>query len=397
MSGSRTYELRNRLLVTILILAVYLTGRIVPLYGIDQAAYRAETLSAQTLMDSMISGTRYGVFALGIMPYITSNLIIWIFTVLRGAKYRARVSMRRQERITAALMLGIAFASACSRRNGLIFAPSLLSTQTLRSIAVLEMVLGATVVYWLAGWNKERGIGATTPMIYVNIVSQLITTGRNSTWEQLRIPVVLSLAVATVIFLMEQVIIRIPVQRVSIHNLYADKSYIPFKLNPIGIMPVMFALSFFMIPRELARVLLGIAGENRMLRTFYERMNLNDPIGAAVYLAGIFTLNIVFSFVMIAPGELAEQLQRTGDSIVNVYAGKKTRQYLRGKLFLLAILSGSVMCLMMGISLYLALKQEIAPELALLPATAMILTGLLCPLYREIKSYWKFDSYSFFL
>lgn len=397
MSGSRTYELINRLLITILILAVYMTGRIVPLYGIDQTAYRAETLSAQTLMDSMISGTRYGVFALGIMPYISSNLIIWIFTALRGAKFRARLSIRRQERITTALMLGIAFASAWSRSSDLIFVPSYLSAQTLRGIAVLEMVMGATVIYWFAGWNKERGIGGTTPIILVNIVTQLIATGREFTWGQLRIPVVLSLAVAAVIFLMEQVIIHIPVQRVSINNQYADKNYIPFKLSPIGIMPVMFALSFFMIFRELARALLWIAGKNSMLHTFYERMNLNDPVGATVYLAGIFTLNIVFSFVMIAPGELADQLQRAGDSIVNVYAGKKTRRYLRGRLFLLAIFSGIVMCLMMGISLHLALKGEIAPELALLPATVMILTGLLCPLYLEIKSYWKFYSYSFFL
>lgn len=181
MSGSRTYELINRLLITILILAVYMTGRIVPLYGIDQTAYRAETLSAQTLMDSMISGTRYGVFALGIMPYISSNLIIWIFTALRGAKFRARLSIRRQERITTALMLGIAFASAWSRSSDLIFVPSYLSAQTLRGIAVLEMVMGATVIYWFAGWNKERGIGGTTPIILVNIVTQLIATGREFT------------------------------------------------------------------------------------------------------------------------------------------------------------------------------------------------------------------------
>ena len=196
---------------------------------------------------------------------------------------------------------------------------------------------------------------------------------------------------------MENAIIRVPVQRVSIHNTYADKSCIAFKLDPIGVMPVMFAVSFFMIPQLIVRFLLTLYEKNSTLQQVQERLNLTDSMGAAIYLGIIFTLNMLFSFIMFSPGDMAENLQKGGDSIVGIYAGKKTKRYLRRLLLLLCIFSGCILCLLMGISLGMSLKGEISAELALFPATGTILTGILCPLYREIKTYWKFDSYSFFM
>ena len=108
-------------------------------------------------------------------------------------------------------------------------------------------------------------------------------------------------------------------------------------------------------------------------------------------------MNIIFSFIMLSPGEMAEQLQKGGDSIVGVYAGKRTKRYLRRKLLILSVFSGFVLCFLMGIPLNMSLRGEIPSDLALMPATAMILIGIICPLYQEVKAYGKFDSYSFFI
>lgn len=129
----------------------------------------------------------------------------------------------------------------------------------------------------------------------------------------------------------------------------------------------------------------------------YEKLNLTDVTGVVVYLGIIFALNLIFSFIMLMPGGMAEQLQRGGDSIVGIYAGKKTKRFLRRKLLLLSIISGCILSSMMGISLNRALRGEISSELALFPATGMILAGMLCSLYREIKIHRKFDAYSFFI
>lgn len=376
-----------------------MAGRSLLLYNVDQSAYQLEELNSQNIILSMISGDRYRytVFALGIMPYITATLILWIFAFIRGSEFRSRFSPQKMERYTFRLMLVIAFASAISCAGDLMFQESRLDGPILRMIAVAEMIAGAVVIYKLANLNKNHGIGMQMPIILVNIVDNLAATIQRVPWEQLQKPVELCLAMAAVILIMENVMIRIPVQRVSIHNIYADKSYILFKLDPIGVMPIMFAVSFFMIPQLIVRFLLFLYRDNGTLQLIYDNLNLTTMTGAAVYLGIIFTLNIAFSFIMVAPGEMAEQLQKAGDSIVNVYAGKKTRRYLRRKLLLLTLISGSIMCLMMGISLGLSLAGEIAPDLALFPATSMILTGILCPLYREVKAYWTFDSYALFI
>lgn len=399
MKRKKTWELGRRCLLTALVLAVYMAGRSLLLYHVDPAAYQLEELNAQNIIASMVSGDRYQytVFALGIMPYITSNLLIWLYTALRGSDFKSRVSPRKMERATLALMLAIAAVSAVSRAGELVFKPSGLNMWILQTIAAVELLLGAVVIYQLAKLNKDHGIGGNAPIILVNIADNLLSTVRKFSWQQLRMPAFLCLGMAMAVLIMENIIIRTPVQRVSIHNDYADKSYIAFKLDPIGMMPVMFAASFFMIPQSVVRLLLLMDRSNPVLRLLAEKLNLTDPIGANVYLGTIFLLNILFSFIMLEPGEMAKRLQKVGDSIVGVYAGKKTKWYLRRKLFLLAICSGVILCLLMGTSLALALNGAIPPELALFPASTTILTGLLCPLYQEIKAYKKFDSYSFFI
>ncbi len=399
LKNNKTHELRRRLLLTVLILAIYMVGRSLLLYNVDSSAYQLEELNSQNIMISMISGDRYQytVFALGIMPYITSMLIMWIYMAIRGAEFKARFSPQKTERVTLMLMTVIAAISAVSRADGLVFKESAIDTQTLKIIAVLEMIAGAAVIYKIAGINKEKGIGGQTPIILVNILDNLAATIQKFTWAELYKTVFLCLIMAAVILTMENTIIRIPIQRVSIHNIYADKSYIALKLDPIGVMPVMFAVSFFMIPQLVVRFILLFYEENSALQFIYEKLKLTTVPGIAIYLGTVFALNLIFSFIMLAPGDMADQLQKCGDSIVGVYAGKKTKRYLRRKLLILTFFSGCVLCLLMGTSLALSFRGQISSELALLPSTAMILIGILCPLYREVKAYRKFDSYSFFI
>nr|WP_325186494.1 hypothetical protein [uncultured Oscillibacter sp.] len=369
------------------------------LYDIDLSAWLGDLRDPQDLLLSMVSGDRHRctVFALGVMPYITASLAVWIVLSVGGSGLRNRFSPQRTERFTLALALPLAAFSAVLRAWELPFRETFFDAGVLRIIAAAEMTAGAAVICLLAGVNRERGIGGHAPVLLVNIADNLLSTLHRFPWEQLRRLAALCVVMAAVVLVMENVIVRLPVQRVSIHSDYAEKSRIALKLAPIGVMPVMFAASFSALPRLLVRLLLFLGGENPALRRIYEALSLTRGPGAAVYVATVFLLNIAFSFAAVSPGEIADQLQRAGDSIVNVYAGVKTRRYLRGILLRLCLVSGSVLCLMMGCSLALALTGEIPAELALFPATAMILTGILYPLYREVRAYREFDSYSFFI
>lgn len=399
MKKAKTHELSKRLLFTVMILVIYMAGRSLLLYNIDLAAYQLEELDSQNIMISMISGDRYQytVFALGIMPFITSNLIMWLYTAVRGSEFKARLSPQKIERYSFFLMMVLAVIFAMFRVGGLVFKESKLDSGILKAIAVVEMIVGAVIIYKMVNLNKEYGIAAQTPIILVNILDNLFATIQKFTWGELSKLLPLSLAMVVIILIMENTLIRIRIQRVSIHSEYADKSYIAYKVDPIGVMPVMFAITFFMIPQLIVSFLLFLFEDTEKLQYIYSRMKMTDIVGVVIYLVIIFSLNILFSFIMLSPGETAEQLQKGGDSIVGIYAGRKTKKYLRKKLLVLCISSGGIFCLLMSISLGLSLQGKISPELALLPATAMILTGLLCNLYREVKAYRKFDSYSFFI
>ena len=292
-----------------LILAIYMVGRSFLLYNVDPAAYQLEELNSQNIVISMISGDRYQytIFALGIMPYITSTLIMWIYMAIRGTEFKARFSPQKMERVTLMLMTTIVVISAVSRADGLVFKESAMDIQTLKTIAVMEMTAGALIIYKMASMNKEWGIGGNTPIILVNILDNLAATIQRFTWVELQKPVFLCLIMAAVVLTMENVLIRIPVQRVSIHNIYADKSYIPLKLDPIGVMPVMFSTAFFMLPQLLIMALDFIFPMNEAIGWWRENLILTKPLGIAVYLVMIYVLTIGFSMLFIGPKEIAEQ------------------------------------------------------------------------------------------
>ena len=376
-----------------------MVGRSFLLFYVDASIYESATIDSQNIMLQMISGDRYRytIFALGIMPYIMASLIVWLVMALLGSEVRSRISPQKTKKITVFVLLLLAIALAISRANELIFRESDIDDNILKVIAIIEMVVGAFIIYKMAEVNKEHGIAGQTPLILVNILDGLIKTLQKHTMVELSIPFILCVIFMGIILIMENIILRIPVQRVSIHNIYADKNYIGFKLNPIGVMPVMFSTAFFMVPQLIIKFLVNLFEDNRILTEIGEQLNFTTELGVATYLCIVFLLTVVFSFIMLSPGEMAEQLQKGGDSIVGVYAGKKTKWYLRRKLLTLSTISGGMLSLLMGISLSISLRGKMASDLAMLPSTAMILVGLACTLYQEVKTYWRFDSYKAFI
>ena len=111
-----------------------MAGRSILLYCVDPAAYQLEELDTQNIMASMISGDRYQytVFALGVMPYIMSSLLMWLYAAIRGSDYKSRISPRKMSQATLALMMVIASVSALSRAGDLVFKEYFLDARVLR-------------------------------------------------------------------------------------------------------------------------------------------------------------------------------------------------------------------------------------------------------------------------
>jgi preprotein translocase subunit SecY len=397
MDIRKTHELYKRLAFTILIVLLYLIGRSIPLFGIETDLL--PKTDAQSIMNIMFSGDRYQItiMALGIMPYINASLIVQVVTALRSQEARAKISKQKQDQWMFIVALFIAVFMAFVQSQSLNFKAGSLNLNILRMIAALEMFCGAMFIFFLCDRNEKFGIGLSMPIILVNIITTL--SGNLSRNHFLRYPVLFIICglIILITLYFENSIIKIPLQRVSIHNIHADKNYMAYKRNPVGIMPVMFASSAFLLPQYLFRFLHFLFPKNKTILLINRNMTLNATVGIVIYLILIFLLSLLFSFIMLNPNESARQLRKNGDSIIGIYAGRKTRNYLVFLVLNLSIKSGLLQCACMAIPLIMSYFGRIPHELAMLPSTAMILVSIISSLVQEIMTYFRYDAYRFFL
>ena len=126
-------------------------------------------------------------------------------------------------------------------------------------------------------------------------------------------------------------------------------------------------------------------------------MTLTKSLGIGIYIVILFVLTILFAFVMVNPEELSEHLQKSGDSIRGIRAGKETRRYLRKNLIQFSLLSSLVMSFCVGLPMWLQVRGGLSPALSVLPSSVMIATGIWSGLYQEFTALKKFDSYKSFI
>ena len=234
-------------------------------------------------------------------------------------------------------------------------------------------------------------------LIYINIIDGMRTNLSKHSWAELQMPLLFSLLVVFIMILLENTEKRIPMQRIAVYNIYGDKNYQAIKMNPIGIMPVMFASAFSMLPRFVVSLLLMIWPNQSCLLWFEENAVLTRPLGIGIYIACLFILTIIFSIIFINPSEISEQLLKSGDSIVNIHTGRDSRRYLWKNVILISMFSATVMSVCMGIPMCLQLIGKYNNSLIMIPASVMMMTGMWCTLFQEIKGFKSLDAYEPFI
>lgn len=388
-----------KLLFTGIIFLIYVTGRFIPLYGVDTRAYQGRILDADSLLMQVIGGDtyQYSIFALGISPYIISNMASQLVLLCMSSDYKAKVSPRKMQWVMLAGMLTLCILQAFIQVDQLLFAAEGNIVRLLKAVAFLEMIAGAVLMLWLADLNQKYGIGGVMVLILFNIATGIANTVKGHTGKELILPIVLSAVMFLVTLVLENTEKRIPLQRVSIHNIYADKNYMAIKYNPVGVMPVMFSTAFFMLPRLLVDLLRFFFPQNGDLVWWQENLVLTRPLGVVVYLITIYLLTIGFAMLMINPKDTMEQFLKSGDSIVNLHAGRPTRRYMRRTVFRISFFSATVLSVCLGIPLLLQLRGSIEGTLTMLPSQAMMLTGLVCNFHRELVAIHSYDAYEHFI
>ncbi len=393
-SNQKENAMKYKLAYTGLILLTYTLGKCIPLYGIDLTAYSYKSVGAEEILMQAISGDAYcsSIFALGIFPYMISSILVQIAFAVRGLFTKTRVSPKAMNKAMVTVMFVVAILQAMVQVPQLKFAVAEENLVYAELMAGLEMITGVMVIMWLSNRNGKYGVGGRMVVGLINIMERLSVTVLNHDMQKLALPLAVAAVVMLITLVMENAEMRIPVQRVSIHNVYADKNYMAIKLNPVGVMPVMFSSAVLMLLRLLVSLLGGLFTQYEGFMWLQMNMNLMNPVGIAMYIACEYLLTIGLAMLMVSPKDITEQFLKSGDSIVNLHAGRDTRRYLRSVMWRISLSSATIMGVCILVPLILQLRGNIDSTLTMLPSSAMMMTSFFCTIYRELVSIRKYDA-----
>lgn len=379
-------ELRNKVLFTLLVIALYQLGSNVPVPGIDFNAVRQFESGASGAGGvlgflNLFSGgalTRFAVFGLGIMPYITASIIIQLLTsvIPKLAQWRDEGAVGQKKITQTTRYFTVALAVMQSTGLAFVFhnggAGILPSGQNVDLIPnfnvprvlfiVVTMTAGTAFVMWLAELITIRGIGqGMSILIFASVVAGIPGGGR-IIYEQAGIAkftviCVLALVILVSIVFVEQGQRRIPVtfpRRMVGRQLYGgETTHIPLKVNQAGVVPIIFASSILYFPVLLSNVIPG-AG----FRAFVNNHLVSPTSFVYIGVYGVLIVLFTFFYVQVAfdPYQQADVLRKQGGYIPGIRPGQATERYL-SKILSRITLPGS---------LFLAV-------VALLPAIALAL------------------------
>lgn len=396
---AKEHILLYKILYSLMVMFVYMIGRNIPLYGVDVEAYRDVDINAQSIIIQAVSGDmkNCSIFILGLWPYMLASMLIVLVVAIATLDKTRRISPKKVNIWTVTLMLIIGILQAYERVQNYIYKVDGTALIQAKTIAFVELIAGMLIVVYLGDRATKYGICGKTSVFLVNIVDGMMTMLVGQPIRKLWLIIVIGIIEIAVMLVLENTEKRIAVQRVSIHNIHADKDYIAYKMNPVGVTPMMFASAAFILPQSLFGLLNKLFPESGTIEWIYHRMNLTSVLGVWVYIAIIVILTIAFSFIMLTPGKTAEDLLKSGDSILGVYAGKETKRYLQGCVLSFSLISSVVIGICVGVPLFLQFGGYINSKLAMFPCSIMMFTGIWISFGREAEVYRNMDRYEPFI
>ena len=367
-------ELRSRILFTFAVLAVYRLGCVLTIPGVDAVALFEyfNTLAQQnnnafaSYMDFFVGGafSNFSVFMLGVMPYISTQIIMQLVLIIFPSLKRMVMEEGGQQKMQMWTRVGTIFVCLIQSFAVTVYAKnigviSLNNEVAFKLLAMLTVTTGSMITVWLGDQITARGIGnGISIMIFAGIVARMpsavVELAESVRAGELNIVFVivallLFVGIIAVVVYEESGERKIPVhyaKRVVGRKMYGGQNtYIPFKVNPSNVIPLIFASSFLTLPLQLISSVASNSGAARWVQKLAVFLN---PMGIW-YNILLVVLIIFFAYfytqVTLNPTEIAKQIRENGGSIPGVRTDK-TEEYLQkilnrlvlpGSLFLAAI------------------------------------------------------------
>lgn len=414
-------ELRNRILFTLLMLAVYRMGVYVSTPGVNIEALRSQfDTSGGTLfgMFNLFSGgsfEQFSIFTLGIMPYISVSIIIQfmtpVFPALDALKKEGAAGQRiltrytRQGTIVLALIQGF-FISSGLLRSGVVYHS--VPDWQFQLCTMITLTAGTAFIMWLGEQITERGIGnGMSIIIFAGIVAQmpavffqtlrLMKDARQI--APLTVLLLLAIAIVTVLVIVfvENSQRKIPLQypkRVNVGNM-GPPQFLPLKVNMAGVIPPIFASAVLILPVTFKDFFWR---ENEAVQEWMSYINPGTVGYSALFFIFIILFSYYYTAVITNPVEMAENLKKSSAFIPTIRPGKQTAEYLYGVLNRLTFWGGLYIALICLIpqQLYFALG---VPSFAYVfgGTSILIAVGVTLDTASQIQSHLIAQNYEAFM
>ncbi|WP_099826045.1 preprotein translocase subunit SecY [Oceaniglobus indicus] len=345
-------ELRTRILFTLGLLCVYRLGTYIPVPGIDGAELRQFMDQAATgiggILNMFTGGaiSRMGIFALGIMPYISASIIVQLMTAmvpqleqLKKEGEQGRKKINQYTRYGTVLLATFqAFGLAKSlEAGGLVTDPGLY----FQAACVITLVGGTMFLMWLGEQITQRGIGnGISLIIFVGIIAevpaalaQFFASGRSGAISPAVIIGVILMVIVVIGFVvfmeraLRKIHIQYPRRQVGMKVYDGGSSHLPVKVNPAGVIPAIFASSLLLLPTTLAAFNTQSTGP--VMSTLLAYFGPGQPLYflfftvMIVFFTYFYTANVAFK-----TDDVADNLRNQNGFIPGIRPGKKTQEYL---------------------------------------------------------------------
>ncbi len=349
----RTSDLRNRVLFTLGLLAVYRLGAFVPVPGINHQVllqlFESQGGSLFGLFDLFAGGNlrRFSIFALGIMPYVTASIILQLAaTVVPSLEKLSKEGELGQRKITQytrymtvlltmfqAFMTGVALERTGSGLQSVVFNPGM----GFLLMVTITLTAGTAFVMWMGEQISDRGIGnGISLIIFAGIVVGLphgvratLINFEEHTWSLLTVLMLcaLMIAVVTAIVYVESAQRKIPVQyakRVLGRRIVGGQSsFLPLRINAGGVIPVIFAASIISIPSTL-----GVVITHSFVKDLAAQLSPGMPLYTILYSVGILFFTFFYVSIIFNPMDVADNIRKYGGYVPGIRPGRRTAEFI---------------------------------------------------------------------
>jgi len=348
---SKDKDLKNRILFTIMMLCVYRLGTYIPLPGIDAQ-------SLQTLMQSKQSGIlgmlnifsggaikRMAIFALGIMPYISSSIIIQLLTgvseYFKNLKSQGEIGRKKITQYTRygtvllATVQGFGISVGLESSSNVVIDPGLF----FRLTTVITLVAGTIFLMWLGEQITQRGIGNGISLIIFSGIVAEIPRALAATFElgrtgALSVPIILMIfilllsTVAFIVFIeraIRKILINYPKRQMGTKIYGGESSHLPLRINTAGVIPAIFASALLLLPVTFSNF--GMS-DSELFAGLSSLFSQGRPLYMLLYASGIIFFSFFYTSIVFNPKETAENLRKQGGYVPGIRPGERTAYFI---------------------------------------------------------------------